>query len=42
MCVIVFGYVVKVVEVVGGNAFALDALSKIKINGNGWMMSGGE
>ena len=41
-CVIVPGHAVKAVEVVGGNALALDALSKTKTNGNGWMTSGGE
>ena len=41
-CVIVPGHAVKAVEVGGGNALALDALSKTKTNGNGWMTSGGE
>ena len=41
-CVIVPGHAVKAVEVVGGSALALDALSKTKTNGNGWMTSGGE
>ena len=41
-CVIVPGHAVKAVEIVGGNALALDALSKTKPHGNGWMTSGGE